>query len=540
MASASASSSSISMGGDEGSSGAREAFEQLKEKLKEISCLEGVASLLSWDQQVYMPPNGVATRGAQQGVIARVAHAHKTSDAIGAALEALSRAEPLHGFLTPAEIASVREAAREYNRTKKKPVELAARAAALEANGVAAWQKARKENDFAIFAPVLQEWIDIAREETAAVADPGTDVYDYCLDRFERGLTVARLEPLFASLKTPLIALVKQIQAKADTRNDLLDGVELSVDTQMVVARQFAEEIGFDFASGRFDVSTHPMTIPVGSPFDVRITSRFRETELSSGLLATLHEAGHGLYEQGLDAQARAAGLPASKPPGMGLHESQSLLWEKQVGMSMEFWEHYWPVVQRSFSDSLNPAIAASDYHKLINEVRPGMIRVEADEVSYPLHILLRFEIEKGLLDGSLQVADIPAIWNQKMEEYLGIVPKDDVEGCLQDIHWSMGLFGYFPTYTLGAVYASMIFLAAEKQIPGLRKQIQDGKFSQLREWLREKIHSVGSLYETADELIEQVTGSKLDAKCFLDYLSRKYGALYNLSTPELQQATSR
>jgi carboxypeptidase Taq len=223
----------------------------------------------------------------------------------------------------------------------------------------------------------------------------------------------------------------------------------------------------------------------------------------------------------------------------MGLHESQSLLWEKQVGMSAEYWDHYWPVILSSFSSL--PSSKASEYHKVINEIKPGMIRVEADELSYPLHILLRFEIEKGLLDGSVRVADVPKLWNKKMEEYLGIVPKNDAEGCLQDIHWGLGLFGYFPTYTLGAVYASMIFQAAEKEIPGLRKNIQEGKFAPLREWLRENIHTVGSLYETADELIEKVTGSKLDAKCFLGYLSRKYGALYNLSSAEMQDfAVSR
>ena len=532
---------------DMGMGEGREAFEKLKVKVKEISCLEGVQALLTWDQQVYMPPNAVAMRGEQLGVIARVMHGYKSSDAIGEALAVLE-AKGLAGLreqgFSDTEVASVREAGREYRRTKRKPVELAARAAELEANGVAAWQKARKENDFSLFAPVLQEWIDIAREEAGAV-EPGMEVYDYCLDRYERGLTVRSLEPFFASIKTPLVSMVRRIQETREgpskqflQSKDLFSGM-FSLETQKRLAKRVAEEIGFDFASGRFDESTHPMTIPIASPLDVRITSRFNETEISSGLLATLHEAGHGLYEQGRNAQACKEGLPVSKPPGVGLHESQSLFWEKQVGMSAEYWDHYWPVILSSFSSL--PSSKASEYHKVINEIKPGVNRIEADELSYPLHILIRFEIEKGLLDGSVRVADVPELFNKKMEEYLGIVPKTDAEGCLQDIHWGLGLFGYFPTYTLGAVYASMIFQAAEKQIPGLRKNIQEGKFAPLREWLRENIHNVGCLYETADELIEKVTGSKLDAKCFLGYLSRKYGALYNLSSAEMQDfAVSR
>jgi carboxypeptidase Taq len=521
----------------------REVFENLKVKLKEISALQGVQSLLTWDQQVYMPVNGVTARGEQQAVIARVVHAHQTDEELGAYLQTLmAEFEKLRelGF-SQLEIASVREAARDYNRTRKKPVELAARAAKLEATGVNTWQKARKEKDFSLFAPVLQEWIDIIKQEAAAV-EPISDVYDFCLDKFERGASTKRLDPFFASIKTPLISLVRQIHKTRQGPNrqflqskDLFSGT-FSLETQKRLARRFSEELGFEFNSGRFDESVHPMTINIMSPSDVRITSRFSETELSSGILATLHETGHGLYEQGRNAQACKEGLPVSRPPGMGMHESQSLLWEKQVGMSAEYWEHYWPIILRSFSSL--PHSEFTEFHKVINEIKPSFIRVSADEVSYPLHILLRYEIEKGLLHGSLQVADVPAVWNQKMEEYLGIVPQNDAEGCLQDIHWGIGLFGYFPTYTLGAVYAAMLFQAAEKEIPELRKCIKEGKFKPLREWLREKIHTVGSLYETADELVEKVTGSKLDASCFLNYLSNKYGALYNLSSAEVDAVT--
>jgi carboxypeptidase Taq len=525
----------------------REVFEKLKGKLSEINSLEGVRNLLTWDQQVFMPVNGGAARGEQQAVIARVVHAHQTDEALGEYLEKLTvqfgKLQEL-GF-SQLEIASVREAARDYTRTKKKPVELAARAARLESTGVGAWQKARKENDFSLFAPVLQEWLEIVREEAAAV-DPELDVYDFCLDKYERGATRKSLDPFFASIKNPLIELLRQILKKREEEEwnnnpnpQFLHTKEsfsgsFSVETQKRLAKKLSEELGFEYASGRFDESVHPMTINIVSPFDVRLTSRFSETDLSAGILATLHETGHGLYEQGRDAEACKDGLPASRPPGLGLHESQSLLWEKQVGMSAEYWEHYWPEVLTNFSTSLPNKTAedSTQFHKAINEIKPSFIRVYADEVSYPLHILLRYEIEKGLLDGSLPIADVPAVWNQKMKEYLGIVPKNDTEGCLQDIHWGLGAFGYFPTYTLGAVYASMLLKTAEKQIPQLRQYIKEGQFKPLREWLREKIHVVGSLYETADELIENITGTKLDASCFLNYLSRKYGALYDLSTP--------
>lgn len=516
----------------------REAFNSLKSKLKEIDAMEGVGNLLTWDQEVFLPSKGAEARGYQAAAVARVLHSQKTDPEIGELLEVLAKFGDLqeHGF-SASEAAAVREAARDYQQAIRMPASLESRSAILRSRGVEAWKSSRKQGQFSIFAPVLQKWVDIMKEEAAAVAPPGMDPYDYCLDKYERGLTREKLDKLFAAIKGPLVSLIRQVSEKASRpdraflqSNDLFNG-RFSLETQRRLSRRFLEEIGFDWESGRLDEGAHPMTVFIASPVDVRLTTRYSETDLAPAIRSTLHEGGHGLYEQGRDLVAAREGLPVSRAAGMGVHESQSLLWERMVGMSEEFWEHYWPAVLRSFSSL--PSSEPYQFYRVINEVHPGLIRVEADELSYPLHVLLRYEIEKGLLDGTLSVEDVPKVWCQKMEEYLGITPRDDAEGCLQDIHWGAGLFGYFPTYTIGAVYAAQLFEAAEKSIPELRKNMRDGKFLPLREWLRTNIHSVGSLYPTADELIAKVTGKPLDPACFLRYLSQKYSALYDLTVPK-------
>eukprot|EP00897_Mesotaenium_endlicherianum_P006210 jgi/Mesen1/5617/ME000282S04772 len=526
----------------ETSADARDTFDKLTVILKEVAALDGVKNLLFWDQQVMMPKGGASARSEQVAAVARALHARRTTPELGAHLEALTAAGDLtqQGF-SQVEAATVREAARDYHLATKMPVELEAEAATLQSKAMGMWQTAVADNSFEAFAPALDEWVVLLRKQAAAVS-PEMDPYDFCLDKFERGMTAARLDAVFAEIKGPLLGLVRSIAAKMEATpgaaadrsflksRDLFSG-QFSLETQRRLAARLAQDIGFDFAAGRLDESAHPFTVTVSAPGDVRLTSRFDERDLASGLCATLHEGGHGLYEQGRSAELARAGSPAGRPPSLGMHESQSLLWERLVGKSLGFWEHYWPVVLRSFSSL--PRSAPGDYYRVLNEVRPSLIRVEADEVTYPLHVLLRYELERALLSGQLAVADLPAAWNAKMVEYLGVTPPSDSKGCLQDIHWSAGLFGYFPTYALGALYSCQIFEAAERALPDLRADIAQGRFSALRRWLQSEIHDVGSLYPTAEELVTRVTGSGLDTSCFLKYLSSKYTALYDLEPQE-------
>ncbi|KAJ7555156.1 hypothetical protein O6H91_05G024300 [Diphasiastrum complanatum] len=517
----------------------REAFEKMKSKLKEISALEGIQSLLEWDQHVYLPQGATNARKEQMEALARVLHSRQSDPVLGEYLEAMSSVTDLseHGF-SEIELASVREAYREYKRAVGITPELQARAAALKVRAAVVWKKAREVNDFSMLAPYLQEWIEVLKEEAAAAA-PEISPYDYCLDKFDRGTTTEKLDEVFTLIKEPLRVLLRRISAKSRPDRQFLQSMDLfsgsfSVETQKRLARRFAEEIGFCWDNGRLDESAHPATFFISGPLDVRLTSRFSETDLVAGIRASIHEAGHGLYEQGRNLKAYQEGLPVSRSAGMGIHESQSLLWERVVAMSEEFWDHYWPMILRSYSSL--PNSKAEDFYKVINEVRPSLVRVEADEVSYPLHIVLRYEIEKNLFNGSLRVEDIPAVWNQKMQEYIGISPAKDSEGCLQDIHWAVGYFGYFPTYAIGAIYAYQLFDAAEIELPDLRKNLKQGVFAPLREWLRVKVHNTGSLYETPDELIKSITGRAIDPACFLDHLSNKYSGIYDLPSTDSRE----
>lgn len=509
----------------------RKKFENLKEHLTEISALNSVSSLLFWDQQVFMPRNGAPARGRQLEAVARALHAKKTQSSLGTCIQDLIQAPLEESGFSTAEIATVREASRSFEKALRTPADLEAQSASLSSRASVLWEEARHAENFDIFAPALQEWVDL-QQKLAAVVEPNLSPYDYCLDLYEPGMTAAQLDPLFARLKEPLTELLRKIVAsnkQADQEflqsMDLFSG-QFSLETQARLARRFSEEIGFSYESGRLDKSTHPFTSGISSPHDVRLTARFLEKDVTSGIKAVLHEAGHGLYEQGLSAELASFGSPAATARSLGLHESQSLLWECHVGMSLEFWEHYWPVMLRSYSSL--PNSKAPQFYRVMNEVKPSLIRVEADEVSYTLHVLLRYEIERGLLEGTILVQDIPEVWNQKMEEYLGIVPSKPSEGCLQDIHWTFG-FGYFPTYTIGKLYACQLFEAAEKALPGLKSDISQGNFQRLKEWLRVNIHSVGSLYPTADEIVEKATGHKLDPDFFLAYVNKKYSALYDL-----------
>lgn len=498
-------------------------FDALAKKLKDISALGGISGLLGWDEMVQLPPGAGDARANQKAALAGVIHEKQVDPALGDLITRLKTADlsPLNEY----QRATVREAARDYKKATAVTEELVRREAELESRGYATWVKARQEKDFSKFAPVLNEWVD-ARKERAALVDPNLPPYDVLADDYSAGLTAARLTEIFDQVKAGLIPFLADVKARGSAPDSAWLKGEYDTVVQAELCQEIAVALGFDLEKGRLDVSVHPFT-GGAHPTDVRMTTRFKKDDVTEGLTGAIHETGHALYEQGRNLEYD--GLPVNSAAGMAIHESQSLLWERMVALSLPFAEYLLPKLRAAFPQF--PADrSAKDLYEAINVIRdPSFIRVEADEVTYPLHIILRFEVEKGLIEGTVSVEEIPALWNAKMKEYLGVEPDDDAQGCLQDVHWSAGLFGYFPTYTLGAMSAVQIFDAAKKELPTLDADLAAGNFAPLRKWLNEKVHSVGSLHPTADDLLEAVTGKPLDPQIFLNYLKAKYTTLYKL-----------
>lgn len=500
-------------------------YDVLCKKLKEVSALSGINGLLGWDEMVQLPPNAVGARAAQKAALAGVLHEKQTEAEIGELLQRLQAANLEAEGLNEYERANVREAARDYRKLTAVPKELAQREAELESRGYQAWVKARQGSDFSQFAPVLQEWVDLRREK-ARLVDPSRPVYDVLVDDYEKGVTAARLDEIFSEVKAGLVPLLADLRARGKAPSDAWLKGDYDTKKQAELCHKIAVALGFSLDSGRLDVSVHPFT-GGAHPTDVRMTTRFKQDDLTEGITGAIHETGHALYEQGRNLEYD--GLPVNSALGMGVHESQSLLWERMVGLSRPFAAYLLPLMREHFPE-LPKKQTPEDLYAALNIIKePSMIRVEADEVTYPLHIILRYELEKALVEGSIQVADLPRLWNEKMKEYLGCEPESDARGVLQDVHWSAGLFGYFPTYSLGAMYATQIFKAAEKELPGLADDIEAGKFERLKGWLNEKIHKVGSLPTSGDELMIAVTGAPLQPQVFLGYLRDKYSALYQL-----------
>jgi len=500
------------------------------------------------------PPAAAASRAAQKETLAGISHDLQTSPALGALLERLSSAAAAGDALgaPDAEAAAVRRAAvREaldaHRREARVPKELAQRMARLESTGYHAWVEARAAGDWSRFEPTLSAWVDALRAKARAI-DSEADAYTVLLQSYDKGNSRARLEEIFAELKQGLVPLLRDLRAARAAGKGPADpewilapegGAPYDEGAQAVLCRELVLDLGFDLARGRVDASVHPFTGGAG-PTDVRLTTRFKPRDVTESLTGAIHEAGHGLYEQGRPTGGEWEGLPVSEAAGMAAHESQSLLWERMVGLSREYSAYLLPRLAKSFPDSAFAEAAAAGgdeaggaerLYGALNALRvPSYVRVEADEVHYPLHVLLRFEIEKALVDGSLAVSDVPAAWRAKALEYLGDAGYEgEALGPLQDVHFSAGALGYFPTYTLGAAMAVQIFAAAKEQIPGLKEQIARGEFAPLRSWLRERVHAKGSLYPSADALLESATGRPLDVQIFLKYLSDKYRPLYGI-----------
>jgi carboxypeptidase Taq len=499
-----------------------DSIKQFRTLLAEVYDLSAAAALLEWDQQVLMPPGGADGRAAQMATLRSLAHSKFTDERMVDALQAArEQAAELDPDSDDARLVS--EIGRLIEKDRKVPSSWVARDAKTTALAQQAWQAAKAESDFAAFAPHLEEVMNL-RREYAEFFQPYDHVYDPLLDDYEPGMKAAQVQVIFDDLRPHQVALVGAI-ADSGGGDDALLRKSYPEAPQWAFGEQVARDFGYDFDRGRLDKSAHPFTTSFGID-DVRITTRFDERFLSTALFSTLHEAGHAMYEQGIKHSLARTQL--AEGASLAVHESQSRLWENLVGRSRPFWSHYLPELKSTFPDQLGDA-SLDEFYRAINTVEPSLIRVDADEATYNLHIMLRFELEKSLLEGNLAVKDLPTAWNDKMDEYLGIVPPTDAKGVLQDIHWSAGLVGYFPTYALGNLIASQWWEQIGRDIPDIEDQIGSGQFAGLLAWLRQNIHQHGMKFKST-ELIERITGGPLSAEPYLRYLNGKFGEIYGLS----------
>lgn len=490
------------------------AYAELITLSRERSVLGSSLGILQWDAEIIMPRNGVKHRGDQMALLAGLVHDRGTNPRIG---ELLSEIEgtPLVSDPDSVEAVNVRELRRDFDRETKLPRELVEELSRVSAHSHQAWAQARDKDEFKLFEPWLDKTFALAREKADAMGYEGVR-YDALLDDYEPLMTTERVSALFAELGPQLIPIVESLRDRPTPEFKR----ELPVEKQRAFSEEIAANVGFDTQGGRFDLGPHPFCSTIG-PGDVRIASRYQADNFANGFLGVMHEAGHALYEQGIDPAHY--GTPMGEAVSLGVHESQSRTWENLVARTHGFWRYVFPRLERSFKSELN-GVSLDEFRTSINHVAPGLIRVEADEVTYNLHILIRFELERALLDGDLKAADLPGAWGERYQHYLGITPDSDANGCLQDIHWSEGLIGYFPTYTLGNVYAAQLFETAEQAVGPLEESFAAGEFKPLREWLRENVHRHGRRYP-APKLIQRVTGHAPDPAPMIASLRHRYGA---------------
>lgn len=498
-------------------------YHNLVHKLEEITHLSGVMSTLGWDQEVMMPVGAGEARAKQIAALAGIIHDRMVDPTLGECLDTLQN--QTQSDLGEVERCNIREAKRQYDLETKVPKQLVQELAELSSRGQGIWVNARKENRFADFAPILKRFLQL-KSEWAQCVSPGMHIYDANIDLFERGTTMNEITPIFEYLKQELIPLIQTIQDRGSQPDTSFLRGRFALDRQEALARQISRDIGFDFDQGRIDVSVHPFC--GGShPTDVRITTRYKDSDFIESLYSVIHETGHALYEQGRP-HGELGDLPVAESLTMGIHESQSLFWERMIAQGKPFCAHYFATFRDVFPEQLQAATVDS-FYRAINTCKPDFIRVEADELTYPLHIILRYEIEKGLFEGAIPVDDLPQIWNELMHKYLGITPPTDTLGVLQDSHWSGGAFGYFPSYTLGAIYACQFYRTMLQEQPNTENAIAAGRFAPIKNWLNENIHRQGRLY-TPQELVQHVTGEALNPVYFIDYLKNKYGEIYGLN----------
>lgn len=494
------------------------AYSTLCQRERERATLASAGSLLGWDERTYLPAKGQAFRGDQLALIAQLCHERLTDKKMGDLLQQ-AEAEMLHDD----QRANVKGIRRQYDRAVKMPTELVVALAKATSAGQNAWEPAKHNNDFASFKPFLETIIKLKREEAQAVGY-ADHPYDALVDEFEPGARTRDLKALFKQLQDELVPLIAAIQQSSFKAPREILARSYPVEQQRQLSEWIAEKIGFDRSAGRLDVTVHPFCSGIG-PGDVRITTRFNEHAFAEAFFGTLHEVGHGIYEQNLSGEH--FGTPLGTACSLGIHESQSRLWENFVGRSMPFWRANWSTVKERFQASLKD-VTLDQFYAAINDVRPSLIRIEADEATYNLHIILRFELEQAMLTGDLLAKDLPGAWNERFHQMFGLsVPQDNV-GCLQDVHWSAGLLGYFPTYTLGNLYAAQFMERVQQDQPRLHEQIAGGEYAPLKTWLTEHIHSKGQRY-SATELCQLITGKAISHEPLMRYLKKKFGEMYGV-----------
>ena len=499
----------------------QKAYEELVSLTKEAATLEAVSSLLGWDQRTYMPRDANETRANQLSLIAGIYHKRITDPCIGELLAELEQSELAKGD-TP-ESANIREIRDKYDKMTKLPQKLVEELSRVCSLAETEWQEARKFRDWKRFQPWLEKVLDLTKQVAEALGYKG-EPYDALLDQYEPGATAAEIVEVFKNLRGELVELIGKIKDAPKRPDVTIVERAYNVELQRIFGETVAAAQGFSFNAGRLDVTTHPFCTGMG-PGDTRVTTRYNPNRLNDALFGIMHEVGHALYDMGLDKNYY--GTPMGEFVSLGIHESQSRMWENQVGRSKQFWVYFFPQLQRVFRESLD-GVKLDDFYAAVNDVRPSYIRVEADEATYNLHILLRFELERAMIMGELKPADIPGEWNKRFKNYFGIEVDHDSHGCLQDVHWSGGMIGYFPTYTLGNLYSAQFFAKAKADMPNLTAQFERGDFSQLLHWLRENIHKHGKRYR-ARQLVQRVTGQPLSHKPLMTYLYTKYGEIYGI-----------
>jgi carboxypeptidase Taq len=497
-------------------------FAKVVEHFRETSLLESTMALLEWDERTGLPCQAGPFRAEQITLLSGMIHRRKTKRGLGEQLQILSEC-PLAREEASPQAATIGRLWKDYQRNTKLPVELVEAISKATVLGQQAWERARAADDWATFKPHLREIFGLRRQEAEILRGEGT-LYDALLDHYEEGARSVELTRTFASLREELVGLVRQL-AEARSRPDGMSWrASVCIEDQRRLCRWVTGRIGYDFERGRLDETSHPFCTTLG-PHDCRILTRYQKNYFPSGFYGSLHEAGHGLYEQGLPTQWY--GLPLGTFASLGVHESQSRLWENFVGRSQAFWQWCFPQVAKQVNGAWD-GLHWEGVYRDANLVRPTLIRVEADEVTYNLHILIRFELEQQLLEGQLTIDDAPDAWNERYEHYLGIKPPSHKDGILQDVHWSAGLIGYFPTYTLGNLYAAQLMQAAARDLGDLSRTLAAGQFEPLLQWLRERIHRHGFRYHPG-QLMEAACGAKLDAQPLVQYLRQKLEPIYDM-----------
>ncbi len=491
-------------------------YQRYVEKMQKIADVNYAAAVLNWDEETYLPEKGAPYRGRQLATLSTLAHELFTDDRLGSLLHQLDG----DGSLSPLQLENVSRTLEDYEKGQKYSSAFIRELSITTSESYHSWIEARKQNNFEIFEPALHKMIELKRQEAELLGYTGHP-YNALLDDYEKGATVEMLDTLFKQVRKQLKPFLERLSHKPPISNDFLHQ-SFDKNQQWKFGLMLLDKMGFDFKAGRQDISEHPFTTSF-NPKDVRVTTRIDENDFGNMTWSCIHEGGHALYEQGLPDDQY--GLPAGAPASLSIHESQSRLWENNVGRSLAFWKHFYPELKAAFKTQLTD-VSLEDFYKGINKVHPSLIRTESDELTYHFHIMIRYELEKRLISGDLQTKDLRQAWNEMYKTYLNITVPDDRQGVLQDIHWSHGSFGYFPTYSMGSFYAAQFFKTAQDQLPDLKAQIEHGNLSGLLTWLRSNIHQHGRLYQS-EQLCKKVTGQPLNFDFFMNYAREKFGDIY-------------